>query len=89
MKLIIDIPEEKWKITQKRMYCNIFDLDMWYAIKKGVPLPKGHGDLKDASQICPDYGYCEDCHCGTECPVRSENIIIPADKEGDEDESDN
>ena len=46
MKLIIDIPEEKWKITQKRMYCNIFDLDMWYAIKKGVPLDDIKAEIK-------------------------------------------
>ena len=80
MKIVIDIDEEEYEKIKA------YTAPMVWAehlIKNGTPLPKCHGDLKDASQICPDYGYCEDCHCGTECPVRSENIIIPADEKKD------
>lgn len=51
IELVIKLPEEKWEVIQKRMYCNIFDLNMWNAIKNGTPLPKGHGRLIDADAV--------------------------------------
>lgn len=49
MKLIIDIPEEAYKLR----VCNPlwFDSNMDKAIKNGTPLPKGHGRLIDADEL--------------------------------------
>ena len=51
MKLIIDIPEDRYKrIINDEDY---MPLDISCAIKNGTPLPKGHGRLidKDCLQI--------------------------------------
>ena len=48
MKLIIDIPEEKYKTIQEGMYCGMLDADLYRDIKNGTPLPKEHGRLIDA-----------------------------------------
>ena len=53
MKIVIEIDEN--------LYTRLFDngvdnyddaVDMAKAIRKGTPLPKGHGDLIDRSKIC-------------------------------------
>jgi hypothetical protein len=51
MKLIIDIPEEKLNIIKNKMYCGIYDSDLYKTIVNGKPLPKGHGRLKDEDEI--------------------------------------
>ena len=51
MKLIIDIPEEKFSIIKNKMYCGIYDPDLYKAIANGTPLPKGHGRLIDGSKL--------------------------------------
>lgn len=38
MKLIIDIPEEKYKTIQEGMYCGMLDADLYRDIKSGTPL---------------------------------------------------
>lgn len=43
MKIIIDIPEDVYEKSRKDKYV-IYD-KIYYAIKNGTPLPKGHGDL--------------------------------------------
>ena len=55
MKLIIDIPEEAYKLR----VCNPlwFDSNMDKAIRNGTPLPKGHGRLIDESDLIPDSDY--------------------------------
>lgn len=39
MKLIIDIPEEKLNIIKNKMYCGIYDADVYKAIVNGTPIP--------------------------------------------------
>lgn len=49
MQIVIDIPEEEYN-TAKFMgfiHRNI----IFEAIKNGIVLPKGHGDLKDVAEI--------------------------------------
>lgn len=54
IELVIKIPEEDYKLiksygkgsTNYRISLNLYD-----AVKNGTPLPKGHGDLKDADDI--------------------------------------
>jgi len=38
MKLIIEIPEEKYKTIQDGMYCGMLDADLYRDIKNGIPL---------------------------------------------------
>lgn len=51
VELVIKIPEEKFSIIKNKMYCGIYDPDLYKAIENGTPLPKGHGDLKDANNL--------------------------------------
>lgn len=48
VRLIIEIPQEKY--TEIKRGINHFSL-MAYAIRKGTPLPKGHGRLIDADRF--------------------------------------
>lgn len=60
MKIVIDIPEEEYKLACKYPEATYF-LDA-ETIKKGTPLPKGHGRLKDIDKIISDgisKGFCE------------------------------
>ena len=38
MKLIIEIPEEKLNIIKNKMYCGIYDPDLYKAIADATPL---------------------------------------------------
>ena len=52
MQIVIDIPEETYQDVLKNGF--IYDEDnevVTHAIKKGTPLPKGHGDLVDRDAI--------------------------------------
>jgi len=58
MQIVIDISEELYKASQ------MFDARYEYTaqipftvIKNGIPLPKGHGDLIDRSDLIPDSDY--------------------------------
>ena len=51
MKLIIDIPKEKYEMFLNGGYAGLLDNDLYYDIKNGTPLPKGHGVLKDVTNI--------------------------------------
>jgi len=54
IELVIKIPEEKLNIIKNKMYCGIYDPDLYNAIANGIPLPKGHGKLKDFEKIYAD-----------------------------------
>lgn len=52
MQIVIDIDDKLYK----RLFVNGVDnyddaVDMANAIRKGTPLPKGHGDLIDANEL--------------------------------------
>lgn len=50
IELVIKIPEELYK--NKKGYLTIMDAHMICdAVANGTPLPKGHGQLKDADKI--------------------------------------
>lgn len=51
MQIVIDIPNRIYKIIQNKTL-NIMDAEILEkAVKNGTPLPKGHGDLKDADKL--------------------------------------
>lgn len=39
MKLIINIPEEKLNIIKNKMYCGIYDSDLYKTIANGISIP--------------------------------------------------
>jgi hypothetical protein len=45
MQIVIDIPEEIKAVIDKNGTNEIVTETVWQAIKKGAPLPKGHGRL--------------------------------------------
>ena len=82
MQIVIDIDENLYT----RLFANGVDnyddaIDMAKAIRKGAPLPKGHGRLIDADVLVDgmedDYEFCE--------VVNATPTIIEADKAESED----
>lgn len=55
MKLVVEIPEEQYITlnakSQEEVVAVLDDRLLINAIKNGIPLPKGHGDLKDADKL--------------------------------------
>ena len=101
MKLIIDLPDEvktlfdNADISDLRDYYD-FNSTIGKAIKNGTPLPKGHGALKDASELLNmTKGYKSELgrlkadpfvKCGIETVenfIKEMPTIIEADKESD------
>jgi len=95
IELVIKIPDRKWKFIQADMYAGILDVGLYDAIKKGTPLPKGHGRLKDFDKIewygCDfegrgcieakgDCSVCNHANCYAK-QVMELPTIIKADKE--------
>ena len=53
-EIAIKIPEEKYNMIKSKMYCGIYDVEVYKAIANGTPLPKGHGKLIDADVLDSD-----------------------------------
>lgn len=53
MQIVIDIPEEIKAVIDKNGTNEIVTETVWQAVKKGIPLPKGHGRLIDADKLEP------------------------------------
>ena len=94
MKIVIDIDKQDYEMACKYPY-SLISVKA-HVIKNGTPLPKGHGDLIDRSQIkwfgC-DFESFENCHIvNDDCSICSHATclhddvmslpkIVPADKE--------
>lgn len=50
MQIVIDISEEIKAVIDKNRTNEIVTETVWQAVKKGTPLPKGHGDLIDVNK---------------------------------------
>ena len=83
MKLIIDIPE---KVIREEDYIGFFKClspKLYEVITNGKPLPKGHGDLIDASKIIfenADFDTYAD-YCRAFDAIDYAETIVEADKE--------
>lgn len=51
MQIVIDIPEEIKAVIDNNGTNEIVTETVWQAVKKGTPLPKGHGRLIDADEL--------------------------------------
>ena len=49
IELVVKIPEEKLSMIKNKIYCGIYDPELYEGIANGTPLPKGHGRLIDAN----------------------------------------
>lgn len=73
MELVIDIPDEDYKFIKDlqsliiggRGNCKTIQKNVINAIRNGKPLPKGHGRLIDANELCEDR-------------VSNDNVVIAA-----------
>ena len=90
MKIVIDISDEKYKVIQDGNYGGVLDNGLYYAIKNGTPLPKGHGRLIDADAATeimlnqmPGTGYQSRAMYVLESQMYTPTII-EADKEGEQ-----
>ena len=97
VEVVIRLPEK----TYRKILSNEYDYgDMNVIIQAGIPLPKGHGALKDVDKIiyyrCPDnvldcpqfYDFtCQHCDFGIATRFRTDSMptIIEADKESEVD----
>ncbi len=89
IELVIKIPEEKLSIIKNKMYCGIYDLNLYNAVANGTQLPKGHGRLLILSE---DAVKRELTHLGFSCQSWISDVglsdatvaIIEADKEESE-----
>lgn len=53
MQIVIDITKETYKRLIKKEYCHAETVDlvkMFNSVKKGTPLPKGHGRIADMDE---------------------------------------
>ena len=86
MQIVIDIPDERYKdiqrIAEVQMQRRMPTIEQ--IIANGTPLPKGHGAIKDISQI--EIPMCEDRAYETwvQVAINAAPTIIEADKAGEE-----
>ena len=86
IELVIKLDEEKFNILKNKMYCGIYDADLYKAIANGTPLPKGHGDLKDMEDIYEALeGWDDDTGWIVDTIDNLAPTIIEADKAESED----
>ena len=83
MQIVIDIPEDEYQnilLTGKASFRVV------NAIEAGTPLPKGHGDLKDADNLlsllkCEEYATCTWRNCSDcnreKCIKRHDLLGVP------------
>ena len=95
MQIVIDIPEEIKAVIDKNGTNEIVTETVWQAVKKGAPLPKGHGDLIDVDrkitvpiydEQCEEWGektltVLEALNRWSDDGVTVKDVVIPADKE--------
>ncbi len=81
MQLVINISEELYKhIQNDKVYYLEDGEDLYGIVKDGIPLPKGHGAIKDVSQI--EIPMCEDrtYEKWVQVAINSAPTIIEADE---------
>ena len=79
--LVIKIPEEKLSIIKNKMYCGIYDPDLYKAIENGIVIPKGHGKIVDANHVLEngDNWEVETALMQTEAIIEADTTYNPCD----------
>lgn len=87
MQIVINIPEEMY---EELKYLNVhgFTTAVEEAVANGIPLPEGHGDLKDMDNFSCTFDLTieDPIYSGKdiERAIKSMPTIIPADTESEE-----
>ena len=86
MQIVIDIPEEMYqKIKETSMVISgrrngrTIDYTLFNAVNKGIPLPKGHGELIDRKDLIENGIHKGFCDWYDE--IKMADTIIEADNE--------
>ena len=82
MKLVIEIDEKYYESTKSDDLVEGTIMASLHAIRNGTPLPKGHGDLKDADYIINHICESKDCYkenCKGKQFMRCPDIMWVAD----------
>ena len=90
MQIVIDIPETIYKaVISNNLTYGIATI--FHAIRNGTPLPKGHGELKDADEMINKLCTHEasELFGSVSCAeilefINDEKPIVEADKAGEE-----
>ena len=86
MQVVIDVPDKVYEMVMNTGTYGCYRFNSSKAIKEGIPLPKGHGKLKDVSELIPDSDYDDgECLAVSVSQIKSAPTIIEADVEEDED----
>ena len=88
MQIVIDIPKEDWEFIKESDGCR-WSRAIIEGVINGIPLPKGHGDIVDISELMDmlcleDNAYNRDNNVAeliTLEDIDRLDVIIPADKE--------
>jgi len=88
MKLIMNIPDHIYEMVTNTGTFGCYRFDTRKAIKKGTPLPEGHGRLcdLDAALKCVDNDSVTDCDAKWQAIrlfewAMAKRVVIEADKE--------
>lgn len=83
MQIVINISEEMYENALNDRLCGSETLVN--AIKNGIPLSEGHGNLIDASELTPDADYEDGIFGAVSCQqIVEAEVIIEADEEENE-----
>lgn len=83
MQIVINISEEMYENALNDRLCGSEPLVN--AIKNGIPLPEGHGNLIDAKDLIPDADYEDGIFGAVSCQqIVEAEAIIEADEEENE-----
>lgn len=75
IELVIKIPESIWVAIQNGKYYGILDDRTYNAIKSGILLPKGYGDLIDRNDLLKEKRCFEDFDGDTFNIIYEETVI--------------
>jgi hypothetical protein len=75
IELVIKIPEEEYEFCKKQYDTECIDVLM-IAVKEGIPLQKGHGDLIDRGKLKTHFIGTEQ---GTDLEVYLKSTVIGAE----------
>ena len=80
-KIVIDIPEEKYKEISNNNPQYSDDFDLYYAIKNGIPLDDIKAEILEETE-CPYGDKCLGANCpsNTDCMIMGEHAIWIIDK---------
>lgn len=86
MQLVIDIPDKIYEMVMNTGTYGCYRFNSTKAIREGKPLPKGHGKLKDVSDLTPDSEwdfYGEEYIAVSMGQIKSAPTIVEADEGGE------